>query len=212
MPDRSSTAKLPTTAKLERYLRAHALLSSGEFVAALPGAAVFVRIDERGGHDEAAPWAVPAPEALPAPPPGFVDDDIFIDIGSMSGSVEATATGPAQPPLLVPRARELATVHVVPHGGCRLGRGDDVALRVRERSISRVHADVVCDDGQWSIVDLDSDNGTGVNGMPLLTGERHNLRSGDVVQVADVVLVFLDASAFYAHLPALGGGRSGAGP
>jgi hypothetical protein len=204
--DKASPAKLPTTAKLERYLRAHALSSCRDFVEALPGAAVLVRVDERGGDDEASPWAVPAIETLHVPLPGVTGDDVFIDIASTLGSIEATATGPAQPPLPLPRARELATVHVVPHAGGRIGRDAGAAVRVRERSISRAHADVACVDGMWSITDLDSDNGTGVNGMPLLTGERHNLRSGDVVQLADVVLLFLDGAAFYSHLPALGGG------
>jgi hypothetical protein len=42
--------------------------------------------------------------------------------------------------------------------------------------------------------------------MPLLPGEVHRLRSGDVIQLADVVFVFLDAAAFCSHLPALAGG------
>jgi hypothetical protein len=204
--DVKSTAKtLPSTGPLERYLRAQALSSERAFVAALHGAAVFVRVDERGGADETAPWAVPVVEALPVPHPGVAGDDVFLDLSSMFGSIEATATGPAQPPLPSPRAREHATVYVVPAAGGRIGRDDDAAVRVRERSVSRRHADVAHDDGAWSIVDVGSENGTGVNGMPLLSGEPHALRSGDVVQLADVVLLFLDAAAFYSHLPALAG-------
>jgi len=203
--DTRSTAKtLPFTAPLERYLRAQALMSERAFVAALPGAAVFVRVDERGGADEPAPWAVPIVDVLPLPVPGTPGDDVFFDLSSMFGSVEATATGPAQPPLPFPRAREQATVYVVPAAGGHIGR-DGGGVVVRERSVSRRHADVAHDEGFWSIVDVDSHNGTAVNGMPLLSGEPHPLRSGDVVQVADVVLLFLDAAAFYSHLPALVG-------
>lgn len=198
--------KLPTTARLDRFLRAQALSSVREFVEALPGTAVFVRVDERGGDDEAAPWAVPAIETLHVPLPSVLGDDVFIDIASTLGTTEATATGPAQPPLPLPRAREHATVHVVPASGGRVGRDVVATVRVRERSVSRAHADVACDDGLWSITDLDSDNGTGVNGLPLLPGMPHSLRSGDVVQLGDVVLLFLDGPAFYSHLPALGGG------
>jgi hypothetical protein len=193
-------------ARLERFLRAQALSSSSsDFVTTLPGAAVFVRVDERGGDDETSPWAAPEIETLHVPLPGVAGDDVFIDIGSMTASVEATATGPAQPPLPLPRAREQATVHVVPVDGGRVGRDASAAVRVRERSVSRAHADVGCDDGLWSITDLDSDNGTGVNGMPLVPGAPHSLRSGDVVQLGDVVLLFLDGAAFYSHLPALAG-------
>jgi hypothetical protein len=203
---RVSGKSLPSTGPLDRYLRAQASLSERAFVSALPGAAVLVRVDERGGADETAPWAVPLLEHLPVPRDDGGGDDVFIDIGSLMTSVEATATGPAQPPLPLPRAREHATVHVVPTAGGSVGRAATVAVRIPERSISREHAVVACHDDGWSITDLDSSNGTGVNGMPLLPGEVHRLRSGDVIQLADVVFVFLDAAAFCSHLPALAGG------
>lgn len=196
----SATPPLPLTAPLERFLRAHALLALDEFVAALPGGAVFVRVDERGGSDELAPWAFPQRDV---PLPG--DDGAFVDIALTSMSAEATATGPVQPPLPRPPAREHASVIVVPREGGPLGRAAACAVRVTERSISRHHADLLVDGDAWSIVDRDSDNGTGVNGMALQAGAPHRLRSGDVVQLGDVVLLFLDGVGFHTHLPALAG-------
>lgn len=203
---KSPTKKLPAVAALGRFLRSHAVLSETAFLAALPGASVFVRIDERGGADESAPWAVPALDVMSLPPSGPLGDDVFIDLGSMVDSVEATATGPSQPPLPLPRAREHATAYVVPAAGGRIGRAPVSAVVVGERSISRVHAEIARHEEDWTLIDAGSENGTGVNGLPLLPGEVRRLRSGDVVQLADVVLLFLDGASFHLHLPALAGG------
>ncbi len=200
---------LPTRAPLEVYLRAAALSSREEFVRQLPGACALVRLDERGGRDEPVPWAwhVLMKEVVHDDD----TDDIFVAAlvggGVMtSPSDEATATGPAQPPLPLPPARETATVYVVPRTGGRLGRAAGAVVHVEERSVSRQHAMVSADGGAFVIVDLDSDNGTGVNGVPLIAGTPQSLRSGDVLQVGDVSFLFLESGAFYSHLPALAGG------
>jgi hypothetical protein len=195
--------RLPATAPLGDYLRAHALHGRGAFIAALPGPAVLVRVDERGGHGELAPWAFPAPDDVPLAPGS--DDDQFLDLASTSMSAEATATGPPQPPLPRPAAREQATVIVVPDGGGHLGRAAASAVRVTERSVSRHHADLVLDGDCWLLADQGSDNGTGVNGLPLRPGVQQRVRSGDVIQLGDVVLVFLDAAAFFDVAPTLAG-------
>ena len=202
---------LPTTAPLQVYLRAAALSKPAEFLRALPGVGAFVRLDERGGHDEPARFAF---EALVRAIPEHGDDDVFVDPLMAAGGDEATATGPAQPPLPMPAARELATVVVLPRGGGRIGRGPSSVVRIAERSVSRQHAMIAVDEdatvdaaatSAFSVVDLDSDNGTAVNGVLLEPGAPQRLRSGDVLQVADVVLLFLDGQAFLSHLPALGG-------
>jgi hypothetical protein len=198
--------RLPRSAPLSTYERALAVSDVVAFVHDVPGPAVLVRLDERGGADEASPWAFPSPERLEAAVEAGLDgDDIFIDPSFTADSDEATATGPAQPPLPLPPARERATVVVVPAGGGRVGRADVSAIRIVERSVSRQHALVSVDDGVWSIVDLDSDNGTGVNGMPLVPGTPQTLKSGDVLHLGDISFLFLDVAAFASHLPALAG-------
>jgi hypothetical protein len=201
----SFVGALPVTASLARYVRAHAVFTERDFLAALPGPAVLVRLDERGGDDEAAPWAVPRYDDVDLPAPDVGADDMYFDLASASGTTEQTATGPAQPPLPLPRAREHATAHVVPAAGGVIGRDATVAVRVKERSISRRHALLEAHGSQWLVTDLDSDNGTGVNGLPLLPGTSSPLRSGDVLQHGDVVFLFLDGASFYLHLSALAG-------
>lgn len=196
---------LPKTGALESFLRARALHDVDDFVAIVPGVAVLVRLDERGGVDEGARWAIPTLDDVE------VDDDdvdsgdnVFFDPQFAAGSDEATAAGPAQPPLAIPPARERATVYVVDGSG-RVGRSSSCAVRLAERSVSRKHALLGVEPDRFTLVDLESDNGTGVNGMLLVPGIVQPLRSGDVVHLGDLSFVFLDTRALYTHLPALCG-------
>lgn len=73
-------------------------------------------------------------------------------------------------------------------GGVILGRNPREAQAViNDNDVSRRHAKVFWDEGAFWIEDLESLNGTRVNGEPLEAGVRRQLRSGDVVDVADVV-------------------------
>lgn len=79
---------LPLTAPVERYAALRAVLDKAAFVAALPGPAVLIRLDERGGDDEPAPWAfhgsgLPLPVHVPSS-----DEDVFL-------SVEETPSDPS---------------------------------------------------------------------------------------------------------------------
>ncbi|MDP2343906.1 MAG: FHA domain-containing protein [Deltaproteobacteria bacterium] len=200
---------MPASAPLQVYLRSAALSTLPEFLRALPGVGALVRLDERGGHDEPVRWAY---DALIKTIPPDDGDDVFVDPSMSLDSDEATATGPSQAPLPIPAARDLATVMVLPRGGGRLGRAASSVVRIAERSVSRQHAMVAVDDdatvdatsaASFSVVDLDSDNGTAINGVLLTAGSPQRLRSGDVLQLGDVVFLFLDGAAFFSHLPAL---------
>lgn len=199
-------AALPRSAPLSTYERARAIAGESGLVRDLPGPAVLVRLDERGGQNEAVAWAFPSAERLEnAELHSLEGDDVFVDPAFAADSDEATATGPAQPPLPMPPARERASVVVVPAAGGRLGRATTSAVQVMERSISRQHALLTADDRGFAILDLDSDNGTGVNGMPLVPGASQLLKSGDILHLGDVSFLFLDARGFASHLPALVG-------
>lgn len=71
---------LPLTAPVERYAAMRAALDKAAFLLALPGPAVLIRLDERGGEDEPAPWAfrghgLPFPIDVPAS-----GDDVFVSM------------------------------------------------------------------------------------------------------------------------------------
>lgn len=69
-----------------------------------------------------------------------------------------------------------------------IGRGDDADLVLPNISVSRHHAQVVLQGSQASIQDLDSSNGTMVNGKQT---EASVLNSGDEISVGKFHLVFL---------------------
>lgn len=68
-----------------------------------------------------------------------------------------------------------------------LGRSSE-ALPITDNAVSRAHAELTPDMGVWYIRDLDSQNGTYVNGVRL--AERTRLRPGDQVRVGQTLFVF----------------------
>lgn len=191
-----------------------AALDKKAFLAALPGPAVFIRLDERGGEDEPAPWAfhgsgLPLPIDVPSS-----EEDIFVErAGGKHRPVAAddsTLTGPTFQ-LSIPAARGRATLHVVPPGASIvIGRDATCGVRVRERSVSREHAQLVVEDsavgGRNFFIAAGGHNGVSINGKRLPEGSSQKVSSGDVVDLGDVSLLFLDAGELYDGLPRLTSG------
>ncbi|MFO0907220.1 MAG: FHA domain-containing protein [Isosphaeraceae bacterium] len=75
----------------------------------------------------------------------------------------------------------------------RIGRDACCELRTRSRSVSRVHARVVWEDGSYRIEDLGSTNGSYVNGRRVRRGAMA-LRIGDRIRVGDLNLELCAAS------------------
>jgi serine phosphatase RsbU (regulator of sigma subunit) len=69
-----------------------------------------------------------------------------------------------------------------------IGRHPDCHIVVDAGAVSRFHAKVVRQDGQFSVVDLGSRNGTFLNGQ-LLSAPQF-LREGDRIRISDIELVF----------------------
>lgn len=68
-----------------------------------------------------------------------------------------------------------------------LGRSSE-ALPLDDQAVSRRHAELTPDRGEWYLRDLDSQNGTLVNGKPI-TG-RVRLRTGDTITVGHTTLAY----------------------
>lgn len=64
-----------------------------------------------------------------------------------------------------------------------LGRGEENTVRLTERNISRRHARLVKQGGNWFLVDLGSYNGCFVNGIR--AGESHPVGPRDLIQLGD---------------------------
>ncbi len=71
-------------------------------------------------------------------------------------------------------------------GSTLLGRGPNAGtvLTLNEYSgVSRIHARLLMKDGALFVSDLESRNGTWINGQRLPSGQPHELRAGDVLNL-----------------------------
>ncbi len=79
-----------------------------------------------------------------------------------------------------------------------IGRSSE-ALPITDRSISRRHAELTPDSGDWYLNDLHSANGTFVNGLKLV--ERRLLKPGDQVRTGATLFVFGQEVKQLGHSP-----------
>ncbi|NUP04544.1 MAG: FHA domain-containing protein [Polyangiaceae bacterium] len=76
------------------------------------------------------------------------------------------------------------------HTDYGVGRDESNEIRLTERNISRKHATIRKNSDGWVLRDLESYNGTYVNGLRV-AGEQH-VNHGDIVQLGDYRLEFVD--------------------
>ncbi|NQT54307.1 FHA domain-containing protein, partial [bacterium] len=74
----------------------------------------------------------------------------------------------------------------------KMGRDRACQIYIGTQSISREHAEFRPEGDEWMVVDLDSSNGTFVNGSRI---ETYTLSDGDKVTIGDIVLRYIDESA-----------------
>ncbi|WP_223758039.1 ATP-binding protein [Myxococcus sp. RHSTA-1-4] len=72
-----------------------------------------------------------------------------------------------------------------------IGRADSQPICIPHPSLSRQHALIECTDGRFFVVDLQSKNGTFVNGTQV---RRQELRFGDTLRLGDLHFLFMDKS------------------
>jgi pSer/pThr/pTyr-binding forkhead associated (FHA) protein len=98
-------------------------------------------------------------------------------------------------PILIVREGRLAGQRwVIDRDNFVIGRGSDCDLILPERQVSRYHARITRDAGRYVLHDLDSKNGTHLNGVQVAASAP--LRDGDEVQIALAVkLLFIGTDA-----------------
>ncbi|MBC02016.1 MAG: hypothetical protein CMJ34_01755 [Phycisphaerae bacterium] len=89
--------------------------------------------------------------------------------------------------LVVVEGPDAGTRHPLPDREPQLIGRSTEAIPLRDDSVSRRHAELTPDDGRWWLRDLDSTNGTLLNGDPVL--DRVALSAGDRIQCGDTVLL-----------------------
>jgi hypothetical protein len=62
----------------------------------------------------------------------------------------------------------------------------------QEQGVSRIHAILIPTDEGLCVIDLDTPNGTSINGQRLASGRRYRLRTGDRLELGSLKLVVSD--------------------
>jgi len=91
--------------------------------------------------------------------------------------------------LLATNGLDQGQLHELVHGENQIGRESDCQVHLNLPSISRYHVCLLVDDSHFTITDLDSANGTKVNGHPVTNPV--SLKSGDTIQIADLDFSFM---------------------
>jgi signal transduction histidine kinase/pSer/pThr/pTyr-binding forkhead associated (FHA) protein len=69
----------------------------------------------------------------------------------------------------------------------QIGRDSSNTIQIHDSEVSRHHAEIRFNDGEYVLSDLNSSNGTYVNGRRI---DRHKLESGDQVQAGSTLMLF----------------------
>ena len=73
-----------------------------------------------------------------------------------------------------------------------IGRGTEATIVIDNSKISRIHSSILFWDDMFVIRDVNSSNGTLVNGTPI---QVTKLNAGDVIKVGDTEIAVLDETA-----------------
>ncbi len=84
---------------------------------------------------------------------------------------------------------DVAPTYPLGPGATRIGRGRDVEVQIAELGVSRLHAEIVVEDGRLMLVQRSRTNPTLINGVPV--ADRSALEDGDEIQLADRVVLSL---------------------
>ena len=72
---------------------------------------------------------------------------------------------------------------------CTVGKlKEEVSLVIRDNSVSRVHCRFIEKDGKICIMDLNSTNGTSLNGLPIINGEIQEIEKNDEILIGKVIV------------------------
>ena len=70
-----------------------------------------------------------------------------------------------------------------------VGRGSDADVKIDDQTVSRTHCGLSHGGGQMVLTDLESQNGTFVNGQPIV---QHVLREGDEIRVGATAMIVIN--------------------
>jgi pSer/pThr/pTyr-binding forkhead associated (FHA) protein len=147
-----------------------------------------------GSFDPIPPAVPPTPIAPPTPPPTPISQPTPVPpMPAISSSKTQLQQQIAklfhvQTNTLIELPPTLSVVHIGKPND-RIPPDVDVAGFPNSEIVSRIHADIRMEGDAYYIEDVGSSNGTYINNMPLLPGNRHRLRIGDRIALGKGDLV-----------------------
>ena len=127
------------------------------------------------------------PEA-PAPPPGAIEQSgrtmVYSVAGRVAEPLEERARTHASSALLLFEGKRV----VVGPGGATIGRSRQCDIVLSDTGVSREHAEIRPRGGSWVFTDLQSTNGSTVNGRPVQGPEV--LKPGDEIALGGFAMQF----------------------
>lgn len=121
------------------------------------------------------------------PPPRSASETSLEEQLNQLAKVKPDAVGP-RAFLLVAEGPQAGRLHVVGEGSTTVGRGGDADIQINDPSASQLHARIHAVPGGFELEDLDSRNGTRVNGEWI---KRTLLHHKDAIVVGGTNLLFL---------------------
>lgn len=91
---------------------------------------------------------------------------------------------------------DLTAIHRLTETETVVGRGTEAHFALTDPSVSKRHIAVRAEGGVWTLVDLESLNGTILNDRKLPPGARERLKHLDEVRIGETRLLFM-ASRFH---------------
>lgn len=119
----------------------------------------------------------------------FADDFSLDDYLDAQQEAEALLVPIPHPEIAV--ALTETRLHDVKNGHITIGRSADVTVNIAHRSVSRQHAEILREqDGQYSLRDVRSSNGTFLNTTRLTGNASYRLQPQDTIRVGDIQFRF----------------------
>ncbi|WP_341531194.1 FHA domain-containing protein [Nostoc sp. UHCC 0302] len=124
--------------------------------------------------------ATPAPE--PTPPPAPVATTPIVSPARTQLQQVSARLVHVQSDRLIELPQSLSVIHIGKSND-RIPPDVDVSGFANSEIVSRIHADIRVEGDAHYIEDVGSSNGTYINNLPLLPGNRHRLRPGDRISL-----------------------------
>lgn len=106
---------------------------------------------------------------------------------ALPGNPRLVVTAGGKAPTGSPAAEGHEHVYYLTHSVTVIGRAAEADLRLNDPGVSRRHAEVRQESGEFWVVDLGSTNGLRVDAAPVA---RHLLQTGDRIEVGSTTLVY----------------------